>query len=123
MSKFAGIVFSVLCLIAKSACVQAQATGANVPEQNIQAIIYVNNAHPLAADINPGTQELPVKTVSRAAVMAWEKNRQNIGVKILIAPGTYRESVDVWQETNAPIVFEAQQKGKAAIAGSDVWVG
>jgi len=123
VNKFATITFSVLCLIVKSVCAQAQATGANVPEQNIQAVIYVNNTHPLAADVNPGTQDLPVKTVSRAAVMAWEKNRKNLGVKILIAPGTYRESVDVWQETDAPIVFEAQQKGKVAIAGSDVWRG
>jgi parallel beta-helix repeat protein len=103
--------------------VQAQVTGANISEQSVQVIIYVDTKNPKASDNNPGTAALPLKTLSKATELAGINNTKNLGVKVLIAPGTYRESVGIWQATAAPIIFEAQQKGTVAIAGSDVWTG
>lgn len=116
-------IVSLLGLFLWPISAHSQVTGASVPEQSVSVVLHVNNRSPQASDANPGTVDLPLKTLSKAAELAWIKNRRNVGVKVSIAPGTFREMVDVWQETDAPIVFEAQQMGTVAIAGSDVWTG
>jgi hypothetical protein len=101
-----------------------QVIGAQVAENRVSQVIYVNVQHPQASDSNPGTTTLPFKTLEAAAAVALENNKQNIGTKILIYPGTYRESLELRfarQVTDAPIIFEAQTPGQAVISGSDVW--
>ncbi|MBI4639949.1 MAG: right-handed parallel beta-helix repeat-containing protein [Candidatus Tectomicrobia bacterium] len=92
----------------------------------MEKIIYVNIQDPQASDQNPGTDELPLKTISKAAEIAIENKKQNIGTKIIIYPGTYRESIKLEfssRETDAPAIFEAKEKGSAIISGSDIWDG
>jgi hypothetical protein len=121
--SFIGLLFSLLLSFFQAACAQTQVTGAQIPEENIGQIIYVAKHNPQASDSNPGTPQLPLKTIGKAREIALVYNTNNIGTKILISPGYYRESIDVWQATDAPIIFEAMRKGQVYIAGSDVWTG
>jgi hypothetical protein len=86
--------------------------------------LYVTVSHPQASDRNPGSQALPFKTIAQAASVAIANNKNQVGTKILIGAGTYRESLSLLkngQETNAPITFEAV--GSVIVSGSDVWGG
>ena len=97
---------------------------AQIAEERVDQILYVNIAHPQASDQNPGSQALPFKTISRAAAAAIANNASQVGTKVLIAAGTYRESIALLKngrETDAPIVFEAA--GEVIVSGSDVWTG
>jgi prepilin-type processing-associated H-X9-DG protein len=126
MNTLARLALGLLFLGADIGSVWAQVTGAQVSENLIQNTIYVNATLIQAADSNPGTATLPFKTVGAATTIAVANNKRNIGTKILIAPGTYRESIKVIftsQATAAPIVFEGQTKGQVIISGSDVWTG
>lgn len=90
----------------------------------IRLVVHVNPSHPQASDSNPGTAELPLRTIERGRRIAVDENKRNIGVKVLIYPGVYRESMNLWGDngrTDAPIIFEAVEPGTAIISGSDVW--
>lgn len=109
---------------AGAAALPAPATGASVDESKVQQVLFVNNQSPSASDTNPGTEALPFMTVSHAALIAQSLNARSTGVKVYIAPGTYRELVSLPQtgkETNAPMVFEGTVRGQAVLCGSDVW--
>jgi len=91
-----------------------------------QTVIHVDNQNPAASDNNPGTSNLPMKTVSGGAKLADEINKNNTPVKVLVHPGTYRESVTIpfisdHSNTAAEIVFEAETKGSVIVSGSDIW--
>jgi len=104
----------------------APATGASIDESKVQQVLFVNNQSPSAADSNPGTEALPFMTVSHAALIAQSLNARSTGVKVYIAPGTYRELVSLPQtgkETSAPMVFEGTVRGQVILSGSDVWSG
>lgn len=91
-----------------------------------ESTVYVDTKNPAASDTNPGTPQLPFKTISKAVTAADENNRNNIATKIMVYPGVYREAVivnPVSGQTDAPIAFEAAEKGKAIISGSDIWTG
>lgn len=100
--------------------------GAQIDESKVQKIIYVDQQSTKAADTNVGNQDSPLKTIGRAVQIAEADSASNIGVKILIAPGIYREAIALKpskEAITAPIVFETTKKGKAIISGSDVWTG
>lgn len=95
---------------------------ASVDESLETATIYVDASTGL--DSNPGTQALPVKTIGEAATLAVNNNQKGIGTKVIINPGTYRESVSLGfgaLSTTVPMTFESATTGKAIISGSDVW--
>ena len=97
---------------------------AQISEERVNQILYVNLRHPQASDQNPGSQVLPFKTIGTAAAVAVANNERNVGTKILIAAGIYREGISLsknGRETDAPIIFEAV--GKVIVSGSDVWTG
>lgn len=92
----------------------------------VRQTLYVNNQHPQALDTNPGTVSLPLKTIGKAAEIAQINKKNNIGTKIVIYSGTYRESISLKQEgqkTNAPIIFAAKEIGNVIISGADIWQG
>ena len=94
------------------------------PDEHVDQILYVNATHPQASDQNPGSQALPFKTIGRAAAAAVANNANQVGTKVLIGAGIYRESIDLpknGHETEASIVFEAA--GEVIVSGSDVWTG
>lgn len=90
------------------------------------ATVHIDIQNPAASDTNPGTQSLPFKTISRAISAAIANKTNNVATKVLVYPGTYRESVSLFFNSNqkeAPIVFEAAQTGKVIVSGSDIWTG
>lgn len=89
-------------------------------------IIHVNMHHPQASDDNSGTADLPLKTIHGATKIAVTNHQQHVGTRIVIAPGVYRETIALdlrHTQTDAPIIFEAIEKGTVIISGSDVWTG
>jgi parallel beta-helix repeat protein len=98
--------------------------GAQLVERPGDQILHVDGAHPRASDQNPGSRDLPFKTISRAAAAAVAANARSIGSQILIGAGTYREGVELpanGRETDAPMIFAAV--GEVIVSGSDVWTG
>lgn len=102
-------------------------TAAQVPEQVFQVqVLHVNNGSGNASDDNPGTTDEPLETLGEAAARARENNRNATGTRIVIHPGTYRESVVLGRDssaTEAPISFEAAGRRKPIVSGSDIWTG
>ncbi|MBC7870356.1 MAG: right-handed parallel beta-helix repeat-containing protein [Chitinophagaceae bacterium] len=94
--------------------------------QNIQQVIFVNPNDPTALDTHPATELQPVLTAARGLQLAEVANQAGIGVRVLLAPGTYRESLLMATDparTAAPIIIESAVVGGAIISGSDVWTG
>ncbi|MEM1169041.1 MAG: right-handed parallel beta-helix repeat-containing protein [Cyanobacteria bacterium P01_H01_bin.35] len=94
-----------------------------VDENGVSQNIYVNPTFSQASDNNPGTELLPVKTLKGAAQIVSKNIRKNIGTKVILYPGTYRESIRIIsnQQENAPIIFEAKEASSVIISGSDIW--
>jgi parallel beta-helix repeat protein len=100
-------------------------TGASVDESDVSVTLYVDNKSPGASDSNPGTSlEMPLKTISRAAELAYENKKNGIGTKIVIKEGVYRETVvlnEDGKEYTAPIIFEGDGSDKVFIKASEVF--
>jgi hypothetical protein len=97
---------------------------ANVNESLETAFIYVDTN--TGSDSNPGTATQPLKTIGKAASVALSNNYKSIGSRVIINPGTYRESVTVSvgsASTSLPITFQAAIDGTATVSGADVWTG
>jgi glycosyltransferase involved in cell wall biosynthesis len=100
--------------------------GAQESQEQGNRTIHVNSGHPSASDENSGAEERPLASVTKAAELAQRNNRSRIGTRVIIHPGTYRESIQLEnhpKDTNASMIFEAEQKDTAIISGSDVWDG
>jgi hypothetical protein len=86
--------------------------------------IFVDGSSGL--DANPGTRVKPLKTISRAAVIASANHWNNIPTTITINPGIYRELVQISgtdPNVGTPVTFQASTIGSVIISGSDVWTG
>ena len=87
-------------------------------------LIYVNPSAIGADDGNPGSQELPLRTISAATALVRSINRAQLAARILVSPGTYREQVAFTGDdraTSAPITLEATEPGRVILSGSDEW--
>jgi hypothetical protein len=88
------------------------------------ATLYVNAK--TGSDSNPGTSAKPFLTIGAASKVAIVNNTNNIGTKILISPGTYRETLSMGSTKNvttSAITFQAVTTGTAIISGSNVLTG
>lgn len=97
---------------------------ANVNESLETATLWVDTSK--GSDSNPGTQQLPLKTIGAAAALAMANNQASIGTKVIINPGTYREAVTLQfgpTVTSLPMTFEAATNGTVVVSGADVWTG
>jgi hypothetical protein len=97
---------------------------ANVNESEETATLWVDGSK--GSDSNPGTQQLPLKTIGAAAARAYANNQASIGTKVIINPGTYREAITLQQlatNTSLPMTFEAATNGTVIVSGADVWTG
>src|SRR6516162_223164 len=97
---------------------------ATVNEHLETAHIYVDTNS--GSDSNPGTMSQPLKTISQAAKMAMSNNASSIGSRVIINPGTYRESISMGKSnlsTSLPITFEAATSGTVFVSGNEVWTG
>jgi Right handed beta helix region/Secretion system C-terminal sorting domain len=108
MKKQALLIAVLFCVFQR---LHAQYTPIN--EQNLEQI-HVSTT---GSDNNAGTSAAPFRTLKKAMSTALTKKRANIGTKVIIAAGTYREGTptDSWamtfniqlaQSTAAPIVIE-----------------
>ena len=77
---------------------------------------YVDQSHRQASDSNPGTQELPFKTINRAAHVLQP------GERVIVGAGVYRECVRPARGGTDPehmISYEAAPGAKPVIKGSE----
>src|SRR6516164_464018 len=115
--KFSTII--ALLLFANMGWSQAQ-----VNENLETAFIYVDVN--TGSDSNPGTASQPLKTIGAAASKAINNNHQGVGSRVIINPGTYRESISVgknFRSTSLPMTFQAATNGTVVVSGADVWTG
>jgi len=92
---------------------------ASVNESLETNFLYVDAAK--GSDSNPGTQQLPLKTIGAAAGLAVSENHKNIGTRITINPGIYRESISMIRiggDTSMPITFQAATNGTVFVSGA-----
>jgi hypothetical protein len=78
------------------------------------------------SDSNPGTEDLPFKTIGYAASQALANNYAGKGTHVWINNGTYRESISISgskSETSWPITFEAIDHGQVTISGGVLYTG
>lgn len=94
----------ILCVIGATAFARA-------------SVFVVDNQHARADDANPGTSELPLRTINAAA------QRARPGDTVEVAPGLYRERVMPARggEAGKPIIYRARKIGTVIVKGSDEW--
>src|SRR5487761_1085746 len=96
-----------------------------------QANVYENESNYVyvatwGSDSHPGTQSEPLKTIGAAVTKAENNNRNGAGTRVMIEPGIYRETINLWptyRQTGAAITFQATQTGQAIIDGADQLTG
>ncbi|HEX5234687.1 MAG TPA: right-handed parallel beta-helix repeat-containing protein [Silvibacterium sp.] len=94
---------------------------ANINE-NQSHFFYVNGSW--GSNSNPGTSSSrPLKTIQAAVNKAISYAKSGIGTKVMISPGTYRETVTLNYRSNVPITLQADSAGSVFIDGSDVLHG
>jgi Right handed beta helix region len=105
---FAGLSFSGSLALGQAKVIENQST-----------YIYVDAVQ--GNDSNTGIKE-PVRTIGAAVRLANGYAARNIGVRIRIGPGTYREQVSVgWTRYNPTLTIEAVHPGTVVVSGSDVY--
>ncbi|MCC5847396.1 MAG: right-handed parallel beta-helix repeat-containing protein [Verrucomicrobia bacterium] len=94
------------------------------PEARIAHTLVVNATHPDAANENPGTEDRPLANIQAAVERAFRTGEASEGVRILIHPGVYRETVDIvnWNR-DAPLLLEGAvgEGGEVILSGSDLF--
>ncbi len=78
------------------------------------------------SDSNPGTEDLPFKTIGYAASQAVDNNHAGKGTHVWINNGTYRESISLSgskSDTSWPITFEAINHGQVIVSGGVLYTG
>lgn len=94
------------------------------PEDRIAHTLVVNPRHPAVANDNPGTEALPLASIQSAVERAFKTGTRSEGVRILIYPGTYRETVDIvnWNR-DAPLLLEGKNENgdEVILSGSDLF--
>ena len=105
---------AIFWLPASRASAQASVT------ENQSTYIYVDAKN--GSDSNSGTQSSPLKTIQTAINKADADNQKGIGVKIIVNPGVYRETVTIsnYKSTSAVLTVQAATTGTAIISGSNV---
>ena len=82
------------------------------------ATYYVDQNHPQASDENPGTEELPWKTLKKAC------NTVQAGDTVIVKAGRYSDPDSTWEyafnpvnsgEPSKPIIFKSEPRGAAVL--------
>ncbi|MFO8012039.1 MAG: right-handed parallel beta-helix repeat-containing protein [Phycisphaerae bacterium] len=97
-------------------------TGAEIDESAVSQTIYVD-ATKGDDSATGGSRGKPLRTLSIAVEVAAKFLRNGEGVRILLAPGTYREEVTIRppEAGEAPLVIDGATKGQVILSGSDDW--
>src|SRR5262249_47350676 len=93
----------------------AGCSGSNKP---LGRTYYVDGPNPKASDTNPGTEEVPWKTIGRAG----KALELRPGDTVLIKSGIYREDADILVsgEPGRPITFSAAPGARVVLKGSEI---
>lgn len=94
------------------------ASGQASINENQTTYVYVNGSS--GSNSNPGTSSKPFKTIQAGVTKAVSNGNRGIGTKLIVDPGTYRESVTVYYRGHVPITIQAATTGSAIIDGSNV---
>jgi Right handed beta helix region len=131
MKKSLSIV-SILCLVMTLwGCSSSIPAETLEPEAFTGVTLHLNPRASNASDSNDGSEAKPLKTIQGAFDKMVALKASGKSVRILFYPGVYRdtligsESRQHWMipDNSASLVFQAKEKGKAIISGSDVWRG
>ncbi len=99
-------------------------TGAQVDESAVRHTIHVDAAKGQDSATG-GARGKPLRTLGAAAALAIDHLEAGEGVRIRLAPGTYREAVvfrpDDAVPPDAPLVIEGDAGGDVILSGSDDW--
>ncbi|MGC2605035.1 MAG: MBG domain-containing protein [Silvibacterium sp.] len=110
--------FGAIALLVGAAYSNCASAQANVIE-NEPVTIYVNGQS--GSNANPGTAAQPVQTIQQGVNLAIVQNKHAVGVKILIAPGVYREAVSVASaDSGAAMTMQAATAGTVFIDGANI---
>lgn len=113
-----------VCIVSFFHPLIAYSEGANIPEDMVSVVYYVNNESPSASDGNAGTDPaLPLLTVQRGIEKAMNSITAGDGVKVCIFPGTYREELDtISTRRGQPLIIEGTNiaNREVVISGSEV---
>ena len=118
LTRLLGIAFLVLAPSLPGWC------QANVNESLETAVLYVDTVN--GNDSNPGTSSLPLKTIGAAVSSAETNNKNNIGTRVILNPGTYRESISIappYNSTSMPITVQAATNGTVTVSGAEQFMG
>ncbi|MBC7327801.1 right-handed parallel beta-helix repeat-containing protein [bacterium] len=87
--------------------------------QILGKVYYVDNQNPQASDDNPGTLQLPFKTIDKAAQVV------EPGDIVIVKPGIYREHIKLARsgKPGAPISFIAEPPHSVIVSGADIVKG
>ena len=97
---------------------------ANINESLETAVLYVDVVN--GSDNNSGTASQPLQTIAKSISLAVTNNSNNIGTKVIINPGVYREADVLYvgrTPTSMPMTFEAAINGTVIISGAQQWTG
>ncbi len=86
--------------------------------------LYVNGT--TGSDSNPGTEQLPLKTIGAGVSQAMASKAAGVGTKVIVDPGTYRETLNMTagnKETTLPITVEAATNGTVYVSGAVQFTG
>jgi len=111
------IVFTLLC--AASGWAQA-----NVDESKETTQIYVDAA--AGSDSGSGTAASPYKTIGRALTDSNKNSSKGVATRVIVNPGTYRESLDIGRSAGsnpAAMTLQAATAGTVIVSGADPWTG
>lgn len=102
------------------------APGARLDEARVKRVLHVIPSRKAARDSNAGTAAAPLKSFGGALEAAHKYLRAGQGVKILLAPGFYREGGLHFdgekvggQAVDAPLIIEGAPGGQAVFSGAD----
>ncbi len=97
-------------------------TGAEIDESAVTRTIHVDAAKGDDSAAG-GSRAKPLRTLTAAVEVASTFLRNGQGVRIRLAPGTYREEVTIRpaEAAGPPLIIEGERKGAVVLSGSDDW--
>lgn len=104
--------------------VDVSSVGATVDEDT-DLTIFVDQQAPNATDMGAGSSDSPLRSIGAALAQAAEHRAAGSSVRVIVAPGTYRESLAIESigESAPALIVEAEVPGSAVVTGADVWDG